>query len=202
MTASGDRGSRRKIILLLLALLLAVVFAVQFSGFLPGEWPTQSLINKQARELRDTRKQLARLSQEGMQGNRRLQGLQDQGALFWTVGSERQAEQEIIEHFNRVARNAQINKHQIRTPRSAPLPNYAYLYEVEFSVSLTSTMKEITRLLQEMEKTEHLFQWTQCSISVLNRRAPTEVRLTGKVRAVVLRPEARAILEGKREGQG
>ncbi len=202
MTASGDRGSRRKIILLLLALLLAVVFTVQFSGFLPGEWPTQSLINEQGKELRATRKQLARLSQEGAQGNRRLQDLKDQSSLFWTLSSERQAEQEIIEHFNRVARNAQINKHQISKHRSAPLPNYAYLYEVEISVSLTATMKEITRLLQEMEKTEHLFQWTQCSISVLNRRAPTEVRLTGKVRAVVLRPEARAILEGKREGQG
>ncbi|MDX9980594.1 MAG: hypothetical protein RBU25_11270 [Lentisphaeria bacterium] len=202
MTASGDRGARRKLILLLLALVLAVVFTVQFSGFLPGEWPTKSLINEQAKELRAARKQLARLSQEGAQGNRRLQDLQDQSAPFWTVSSERQAEQEIIEHFNRAARNAQINKHQINKPRSAPLPNYAYLYEVEFSVSLTSTMKEITRLLQEMEKTEHLFQWTQCSISVLNRRAPTEVRLTGKVRAVVLRPEARAILEGKQEGQG
>jgi hypothetical protein len=182
--------------------LLAVVFVVQFSGFLPGELPTKSLIGEQAKEVRSARKQLGRLSREGQQGDRRLLELQDQATPVWTVSSERQAEQEIIEHFNRVARSAQISKHQVRAPRSAPLPNYAYLYEVEFSVSLTATMKEITRLLQEMEKTDHLFQWTQCSISVLNRRAPTEVRLTGKVRALVLRPEAQVILEGKPEGQG
>jgi len=202
MTASGDGGARRKKILLLLALALAVVFAIQFSGFLPGELPTKSLIDEQAKELRAARRLLARHSREDMQDSLRLLELHDLATPFWTVSSERQAEQEIVESFNRVARNAQISKHQIRTPRSVPLQNYAYLYEVEFTVSLTATMKEITRLLQEMEKTDHLFHWSQCSISVLNRRAPTEVRLTGKVRAVILRPEARAILDEKREGRG
>lgn len=202
MTTSGERGGRRKTIpLLLVALALAVVFAIQFSNLLPGELPTRSLIEQQTGELRAARRQLGRVSGENRRDEYRLAELQDRAAPFWTVSSERQAEQEIRQHFDRVARNAQISKHQTHQPRSAQLANHDYLQEVEFSVTLTATMREITRLLSEMEKTDHLFQWTQCSISVLNRRAPTEVRLTGKVRALVLRPEAQAILASD-DGRG
>lgn len=202
MPATGDRAARRRKILLLLVSVLAVVFALQFSGLSFEEFPTKALIEEQAKQLRTSRKRLAKLSRENVQGENRLAELRAKASPFWTVESEQGALQEIRSNFDRIARKAMISKQQVFSPRKADLPNYDYLYEVEFSVTITATMKEITRLLYEMEKADHVFQWTQCSITVTNRRTPTEVRLNGKVRAVVLRPEAQAILANREEGQG
>ena len=202
MATNGDPGARRRKILLLLVLVLTVVFTLQFSGLSLAELPTRALIEEQTNQLRTARKLLAKLSRERIQDERHLAELRAEASPFWNVVSEQHADQEIRESFDRVARKAQISKQQVFSPRKANLSNYGYLYEVEFSVSLTATMKEITRLLYEMEKSDHVFQWTQCSITVTNRRAPTEVRLSGKIRAVVLRPEAQAILASRAEGEG
>ncbi len=202
MPATSDRAARRRKILLLLVLVLAVVFALQFSGLSFDEVPTGTLIEEQAKQLRTSRKLLAKLSQEDLQDENHLAELRVDASPFWTVESEAGAIQEIRANFDRIARKAMISKQQVFSPDKADIPNYDYLYEVTFSVTITATMKEITRLLYEMERADHVFQWTQCSITVTNRRNPTEVRLNGKVRAVVLRPEAQAILASREEGRG
>lgn len=201
MPANGDRGARRRKILLLLVLVLAVVFALQFSGLSLAELPTNAVIEQQTTELHAARKLLAKLSRESARDEHHLAELRAQATPFWSV-SEQHADQEIRQNFDRVARDAKISKQQVFAPRRADLQDYDYLYEVEFSVSLMGTMKEISRLLYEMEKSDHVFQWTQCSIAPANRRSPTEVRLSGKIRALVLRPEAQAILANQAEGQG
>jgi hypothetical protein len=199
MPPTGTSGSRRKKILLLVTLVLAAVFALQFSGLSIGELPTRSLIEQEGKSLRTATKRLRKLSRQNVRQDRELSELQAMAAPFWQV-SGRVSEQEVREQLDRLARRAKVSLPRIQNPRRSSLQGYDYIDEVELTISWTATMKEITRFLYEIEKSDKVFQWTDCSIRPVNPRAPKEVRLTGKLRALVLNTEAQTILAEDREG--
>jgi Tfp pilus assembly protein PilO len=198
MAPTGNNGARRKKILLLVTLALAVVLALQFSGLSVGELPTRAAIDQEAKSLRNATKQLRKLSRQNVRQDQELTELKDLAAPFWQV-SGRVAEQEVREELDRLARRAKVSLPRIQNPRKKSLQGYDYIDEVELTISWTATMKEITRFLYEIEKSERVFQWTECSIRPMNPRAPKEVRLTGKLRALILNTEAQTILAGGKE---
>jgi hypothetical protein len=201
MPVAADNGSRRKKLLLLVMLVLAVVFAAQFSGVSLGELPTKALVQQEAARLRAGRKSLGQIQRQTQRDDTRLQGLSSQATPFWTVSSRR-AQQEVREELDALVRHAQITSCRVQNLPSSPLTGYNYFTQVEFSVSLVGTMKVVTRLLNEMERSEHVFTWSQCSLSTTSRTAPKEVRLNGKVRALVLAAEAQGLLAMTRGDEG
>ena len=197
MAIAADSDRRRKRILLLVMLVLAAVFATQFSGLSLGELPTRGAIENEAKKLRAAHGVLARAKSQDRQDDRRLQGLNSQAAPFWAV-SGRTPHQEVRQEFDALVRRGQITNCRVQNPQTSPMPGYAHLQQVEFTVQFSGTMKVVTRLLSEMERKERVFVWSYCSITT-NRTMPTEVRLNGKVRAIILSSEAQAMLDMERE---
>jgi len=202
MPVAGDNGRRRKMLLLLVMLALAVVFAAQLSGVSLGELPTKALVQQETARLRDARRDLAQIQQQTQRDDSRLAELSSQATPFWTVSSRRAQQQEVREELEALVRHAKITSCRVQNLPSSPLTGYNYFTQVEFSVSLAGTMKVVTRLLNEMERSEHVFTWSQCSLSTTSRTAPKEVRLNGKVRALVLATEAQGLLAMTQEDEG
>jgi hypothetical protein len=57
-------------------------------------------------------------------------------------------------------------------------------------------MRDISRLLAEVEEAQISFAWQSCTIRPDNIRDPREVRLNGRIEALMLSPEAAESLFG------
>jgi Tfp pilus assembly protein PilO len=200
MPAKGNSGSGRKKILLLIMLALAVVLAMQFSGLSIGELPTQEAIEQQGKSLRSAQKRLRKLTKQNRHEDKQLAELNAMAAPLWQI-SGRVSEQEVREQLERLAREAKVSLPRITTMKRSSVQGYDYIDEVELSITWTATMKEITRLLYQIDTSKRVFRWTNCSIRPVNPRDPKEVKLMGRLRALVLNTEAQTMLTGEQEEQ-
>ncbi|MFW6367474.1 MAG: hypothetical protein ACOC0L_02295, partial [bacterium] len=73
------------------------------------------------------------------------------------------------------------------------------IQKVELTVRIRASMREISKLLVEVDAASPPFFWTQCTIRPNNLRNPTGVVLSGRVAAFMLMPEATKLLD---EGEG
>ena len=76
--------------------------------------------------------------------------------------------------------------------------NVNYIQEVELRMEMRGvSMREVTRLLRELENARHSFSWSSCKIEPDNLQKPTGVKFSGRLRAFVLNEEAVKVLGGE-----
>lgn len=141
------------------------------------------VLNARAAEVRDLRKELA-----GMRGS------------VWMVDKQNPIA-EVAAEFNRLAAQGQIRLQQTGRPIINTLPQYEYIQEVEFSLQMQGTMREVARLLAFLEQSERRFIWKQASFRSLAGTPQTAgtVMLNGVVKVYLLTPQATRLLEAKKE---
>ena len=181
--------------LLVIALLITAVFFLR--KYVPGvQVPTRSSISSEVGHLEGLRKDLAVMRKKVSELEQERDALRRKATPFWQVESKN-AEQAVVAEFTKIARRAKVSTHRVDKPRKNRVLDLNDVFEIEFSVQVTASMREVSRLLAEMELSEQRFYWTQCSIRPDNIRAPKNVRLIGRVKALVLSSEASRFLAAK-----
>jgi hypothetical protein len=180
---------------LVIALVVTGIFFAR--KYLPGlHVPTRHSIEDEVSSLEERRKDLAVMRKKVEEVDEARAALRAKASPFWQIESKN-AEQAVVAEFTKIARRAQVSTHRVDKPRRNKVLDLNDVFEVEFSVQVTASMREVSRLLAEIEASEQRFYWTQCSIRPDNIRAPKNVRLIGRLRALVLSSEASEFLSGK-----
>jgi hypothetical protein len=202
--SAGLRNIRLRQWLLMLVLIpVAGLFfqkriATQLSGL-----PTSARIRAEAGLLAERREQLQALQEEVDSRDGQVAELRRLATPLWSVDDRNAARQKNIlqNEVTRVLTKANIRgvDYQVVNPRRLDIAEKTQVYEVEVTVNMTASMREIARVLAEIDRSAQALTWSQCNIAPLNLRDTSKVRLTGTLRARVLAPDAAALLRGGSE---
>lgn len=186
-----QRLTGRQRLLAAVAAVLAIMLAGKyFGGSLPmDDLPLPKNIAYQERELRRSRGELGELLEQRQALDARLAELRQKAASFWQIEG-RAPQVEVPAEFSRLARQAQVNPQQVGAPRVNKVMDLAHVREVEFSIRLSASMREVSRLVAQMDGAPHAFYWSRCNIRPDNIRSPKGVVLNGRIVALVLSADA------------
>ncbi len=191
-----SKSTLKQRVVLLLVLILAVLLVLKYADISIAGLPLPSVIREQEQLLSSRQKTLLELKKERQAKELALTKLQQQAESFWKV-AEQSPSVAVPTEFKKLARDAQTNPQQIGAPRMNKVLDLNHVREVEFNVRLTAPMREVTRLLAQMEKSEKNFYWNRCNINPDNPRSPKQVTVNGRVKALVLSAETSRFLSGK-----
>ena len=190
-----QKNKLQKVVLAALLLAFAVMLINQYMPMI--ELPTDSHIQEEQNRLKSLRSDLAVKKKMNQDWQAEVAGLRSKSGQFWLrTRTTLPVEQEVLEEFNNIARLASVNI-QSREARLIKTNNVNYIQEVELRMEMRGvSMREVTRLLRELENARHSFSWSSCKIEPDNLQKPTGVKLSGRLRAFVLNEEAVKVLGG------
>jgi hypothetical protein len=203
MTAALHKLSPRQWLLLLLLIPVVLLFLwKRVPGLLP-DLPTRRLIGSEEKVLEKRREQLQSLQEQIDARQGQIAELKRLTASFWKIEDRNPSRQKgvIQNEVNRVLGKANIRgvDYQVINPRRLDLPDKSQVYEIEVTVNMTASMREIARVLAEVDRSPQTLSWSQCSLAPMNLRDTSKVRLTGTLKAQVLSPDAVDLLRGGSE---
>ena len=176
-----------------------VVVGLRYSDLPTDQFPLPGNIRTQEEELVRLQKDIEVLRLERGNRERAFTKLRTQASPFWQIRGKT-PHVEVPAEFTKLARQAQVKVQTVGAPRSNKLLDLAHIREVEFSVRVTSSMREVSRLLDQVDRADHELHWKSLSLRPDNRTAPKAVVLNGRVRALVLSADAADFLaEGEEE---
>lgn len=198
MRAAGQDRSRKRLGILVIAAailaLLVLATRVDISGIalpLPNTAETLEI------ELADRMGEAKIFLKQERRDAARREKLERLADPFWRSG-HRSAQARVQSEFEQLSRRAHV---MIQTLGSPHIRDYSdTIEEVELTVRIRASMKEIARLLEEVEKADPPFFWTLCTIRPNDPRDPSGVVLSGKVSVLMLKAEASRLLAGKTTG--
>jgi hypothetical protein len=189
--------------LLLVLIPVAVLFFQKRIATQLGTLPTTARIRAEAVSLEKGRERLQALQDQVGSREGQVAELKRQAAPFWSIDDRNALRQKNIlqSEVTRVLTKANIRNgdYQIVNPRRLDITEKTQIYEVEVTVNMTASMREVARVLLEIDRSPQALTWSQCNIVPLNLRDTSKVRLTGTLRARVLSPDAAALLRGGSE---
>lgn len=203
MSAGLRKMSLRQWMLLLVLIPVAVLFFQKRIATQLGTLPTTARIRAEAVSLAKGRERLQALQDQVGSREGQVAELKRQAAPFWSIDDRNALRQKNIlqSEVTRVLTKANIRNgdYQIVNPRRLDITEKTQIYEVEVTVNMTASMREVARVLLEIDRSPQALTWSQCNIVPLNLRDTSKVRLTGTLRARVLSPDAAALLRGGSE---
>jgi len=197
MPAGTGQSGRIKLLLFVTVVLAALVVVTRLELVSVGDMPWPSAIEAQEDELVKLTKRLAALQEKQNEARQEREELQRVAEPFWRPGV-RAASSEVQSEYEKLGRRARVTIGTIGNPREEKVSDQ--VRSVEFAVRITGAMRDVSRLLVEMENAHPPFYWTGCMIRPDNARDPKGISLTGKIQALVLTDEATEIIEGGDSG--
>lgn len=157
--------------------------------------PLPGTLQAEGKRIKKLERRLKEIGRASAKRENRLVGLRKVAAPFRRVSAKASAA-DIRTEFDKIARRAQVTLQSVRLLREKPEKFSEYVLSVELAVQVRTSMREISRLLAELEKARGAFYWKTCSIRPDNPRAPKQVYLSGRLQALVLNPQADQVLYG------
>ena len=181
--------NRRQLVLLLLMLLIGFFFVRRFISF---SLPTSALLEQRVQELQSLRSDLLVARKQSSERQEELQALQSLAEPYWFASGQRAlVDQEINKEFGKLLRQAQLPATQKIDLQRNKLPGLSHIQEVQIRLELRGvSMREVSRLLQEVHGYGDKLNWNYCRIEPDNPRQPKNVNLSARLRALVLGSEA------------
>ncbi|MDD3696285.1 MAG: hypothetical protein PHG44_10015 [Lentisphaeria bacterium] len=181
--------NRRQLVLLLLMLFIGFFFVRRFISF---SLPTSALLEQRVQELQSLRSDLLVARKQSSERQEELQALQSLAEPYWFASGQRAlVDQEINKEFGKLLRQAQLPATQKIDLQRNKLPGLSHIQEVQIRLELRGvSMREVSRLLQEVHGYGDKLNWSYCRIEPDNPRLPKNVNLSARLRALVLGSEA------------
>lgn len=206
MASLRNRLSLRQWLLIGIMVPVALLFLrKRVLAFVP-DFPTRAVLAEEAGLLDKRAEQLRKLEERLAAQDAEVEALRGRAAPLWRIDDRSLARQRglIQNEVNRLLAKANVRgaDYQVMNPRRLDLPGKSLVYEVEVTVNITATMREIGRVLLEVDRSPIRLTWNQCTIAPHNLREPNKVRLTGTLRAFALAPEAVEFLARRTEEPG
>ena len=181
--------NRRQLVLLLLMLFIGFFFVRRFISF---SLPTSALLEERVQELQSLRSDLLVARKQSSERQEELQALRSLAEPYWFASGQRAlVDQEINKEFGKLLRQAQLPATQKIDLQRNKLPGLSHIQEVQIRLELRGvSMREVSRLLQEVHGYGDKLNWNYCRIEPDNPRQPKNVNLSARLRALVLGSEA------------
>ncbi len=187
--ASISKINRRQLFLLAMMLLIGFFFVKRYVSF---DLPTSGLLQERQQQLLSLRSDLKVARKEAEDRLQEIKTLQDLAEPYWFASGQRALiDQEINKEFGKLLRLAQLPANQKIDLQRNKLPGVNHIHEVQIRLELRGiSMRETSRLLQEVHKYGNKLSWSYCRIEPDNPRTPKSVNLSARLRALVLGNEA------------
>ena len=187
--ASNSKINRRQLILLAMMLVIGFFFAKRYVNF---ALPTTALLDERLLKLQSLRGDLQVARKQADDRLQEIKALQSLAEPYWFASGQRAlVDQEINKEFGKLLRQAQLPANQKVDLQRNKLPGVNHIQEVQIRLELRGvSMKEVSRLLQEVHKYGEKLSWSYCRIEPDNPRTPKNVNLSARLRALVLGNEA------------
>lgn len=179
----------------LLVVVLSVALVLTYGDIPYSDLPLPGNITAQRKELKRLQGTVRKLRRAHRRRERQMEDLRRVAAPFWVLGSEGSAA-DVRAELKRLTREAGVTLQSERLSRDKPEKFTDYVESVEITVQLTDSMKSISRFLKALEESDRAFFWKACTIRPDNPRDPKQAVLNGKIQALLLSPEATALVEG------
>jgi len=193
------RMTGRQRLLLAVAGILGVFLFLRYADLPLDALPLPANIAVQEKRLLRLRKQVTRIKREEREQQAALRELRAQSSAFWQVldGTPTAV---VPTEFRKLTMQVQVQPQTVAAPRKNRVLDMTHVSEVEFGVRLTATMRTACRLLAGLDRTRPAFYWSRCKLQPDNKRDPQNVVINGRLRALVLSPEASRFLAAERSG--
>jgi len=198
--ASISKINRRQLVLLALMLVIGFFFVRRYVTF---ALPTTPLIDERLLKLQSLRGDLQVARKQAEDRLQEIKALQSLAEPYWVpTGQRALVDQEINKEFGKLLRQAQLPaNHKIDLQRNK-LPGVNHIQEVQIRLELRGiSMREVSRLLQEVHKYGDKLSWSYCRIEPDNPRTPKNVNLSARLRALVLGNEGEDYLNQSAAGK-
>lgn len=181
--------NRRQLILLLVMLVTSFFFLRRFVSF---SLPTSAVLEERVQELQSLRSDLLVARKQAAERQEALQALQALAKPYWFASGQRAlVDQEINKEFGKLLRQAQLPANQKIDLQRSKLPGMTHIQEVRIRLELRGvSMREVSRLLQEVHNCGDKLNWSYCRIEPDNPRQPKNVNLSARLTALVWGSEA------------
>ncbi len=198
--ASILKINRRKLILLAMMLVIGFFFVKRYVHF---ALPTAGLLQERQQQLQSLRSDLKVARKQADDRLREIKALQSLAEPYWFASGQRAlVDQEINKEFGKLLRQAQLPANQKVDLQRNKLPGVNHIQEVQIRLELRGvSMREVSRLLQEVHKYGDKLSWSYCRIEPDNPRTPKNVNLSARLRALVLGNEAADYLNQSQGGE-
>ena len=179
----------------LFVVLLSVGLVFTYVDIPYSDLPLPGNIRDQEKELKRLRGTVRKLRRARRRRERQMEELRSLAAPFWVLDSKGSAAVVRAELTN-LGRAEGVSPQDVDLKRDKPEPFTDYVESVEISVQFRDTMKNVSRYLRMLEESDRAFYWKNCTIRPDNPREPKQVVLNGRIQALLLSPEAAALVEG------
>ncbi|NMA19309.1 MAG: hypothetical protein GX927_01915 [Lentisphaerae bacterium] len=198
--ASISKINRRQLVLLALMLVIGFFFVRRYVTF---ALPTTPLIDERLLKLQSLRGDLQVARKQAEDRLQEIKALQSLAEPYWVpTGQRALVDQEINKEFGKLLRQAQLPANQKIDLQRNKLPGVNHIQEVQIRLELRGiSMREVSRLLQEVHKYGDKLSWSYCRIEPDNPRTPKNVNLSARLRALVLGNEAADYLNQSAAGK-
>jgi len=186
-------GRRRSIALGVLTVALASAVAWRYAPVVASRLPFKRTLAARERAVRDLRKKLKRQEKFKQKRAERLARLRELARPFRRFAGRTSAA-DVKTEFDKLLRKSQVTPLSVRLLRQTPEKYSEFVLSVELAVQIRASMREISRLLAQLEKDRGAFFWKSCSIRPDNPRDPHQVVLSGRLQALFLSPAAQKVL--------
>lgn len=187
--ANVSKINRRQLVLLAMMLVIGFFFSKRYMNF---DLPTAALLQSRQQQLLSLRSDLKVARKEADDRLQEIKSLQSLADPYWfTSGQRALIDQEINKEFGKLLRLAQLPANQKIDLQRNKLPGVNHIQEVQIRIELRGiSMREISRLLQEVHKYGEKLSWSYCRLEPDNPRTPKNVNFSARLRALVLGNEA------------
>ena len=179
----------------LLVVLLSAALVFTYGGIPYSDLPLPGNITAQERELKRLRGTVKKLRRAHRRRDRQMEDLRRLAAPFWVLDTQGAAA-DVVAELRKLTRDAQVTPQSVRLSRDKPEKYTEYVQSVEITVQITDTMKNISRFLKTLEESDRAFFWKTCTIRPDNANDPKKAVFNGRIQALLLSPEATALVEG------
>jgi hypothetical protein len=184
--------TRRQRVLVLIAVAMAALSLLSLLDLGAPDLPLPGTLARETQQVRALRRQVAALEKEERARHLWREELRQKARALWRIEGKTPAV-EVQSALEQVARQARITLQNVGAPRTLKLSEH--VTAVELSLRLSGSMQEASRFLYELERYQPVFQWTALSLRPDNPRQVRGVVLDGRIRALILAPEAAAVLD-------
>ena len=188
--------SRRQKILALIVLILIVGNGIRFLRFDNIVLPTQSRIDREQQTIKQTRTVLSNLNKEKDKRRENKERLRSLTKDFWST-TEKAATNQVQLKIERLGRKTGITLKNVGAPKLIELSDN--VNAVDVTVSSTTSIKEFSKFLREIQNHNPKLIWNNCVIRPNRMKSPTAINISGKIRAFILAKSASEYLQQEQE---
>ncbi len=190
MSSIGEKWnalSFRQKLLCVVAAAMACIIAVKYANVDSGALPLDTTLERRMDALKSERARLVKMRRRQDRRMNELAELKRQITPYiWRMNTGLPAT-EVQSEIEKIARSAHTTIQTMGSPRTTDVGDR--LRAVEISVSLTGSMREISRFLYGLHVSGRRFYWDSCRIRPTNLNDISSLNLSGALKAYYTIPE-------------